>query len=72
VSGARIRSHHPLTRFFADLAPKEYPADHEVAAYVADRLMDLVHADHLYRIRNACGKRLEEVCMRGGSSASGR
>jgi hypothetical protein len=32
-----------------------------LAAYVSDLLIDFVHADNLYRIRNCRGKRLEEV-----------
>ena len=40
---------------------KELPGDHEVAAYVGDLLVDFVHVDNLYRIRNCRGKRLEEV-----------
>ena len=35
--------------------------DHEVAAYVASLLIDFVHVDHLYRIRNCRGKPLQEV-----------
>jgi hypothetical protein len=33
----------------------------EMTAYVGDLMIDFVHVDHLYRIRNARGKRLEEV-----------
>jgi hypothetical protein len=40
---------------------KELPEDREVAAYVGDLLVDFVHVDNLYRIRNCRGKRLEEV-----------
>ena len=57
----RISPDHPLRRLFAGLVAKELPADHEVAAYVANLLIDFVDADHLYRIRNSRGKRLEEV-----------
>jgi hypothetical protein len=56
-----ISSDHPLRRLFADLVAKELPVDHEVRAYVANLLIDFVHVDHLYRIRNSRGKRLEEV-----------
>jgi hypothetical protein len=61
VSRVRISSQHPLRRLFTELVWREIPADQEVAAYVADLLIDFVHADQLYRIRNARGKRLEEV-----------
>ncbi len=57
----RISPNHPLRRLFADLVAKELPADREVAAYVANLLIDFVHVDQLYRIRNTRGKRLEEV-----------
>jgi len=57
----RIRPDHPLRRLFGDLVGKELPGDHEVAAYVANLLIDFLHVDHLYRIRNSRGKRLEEV-----------
>ena len=32
-----------------------------MAAYMGDLLIDFVHVDNLYRIRNCRGKRLEEV-----------
>jgi hypothetical protein len=43
------------------LVTKEVRGDQEVAAYVGDLLIDFVHVDNLYRIRNARGKRLKEV-----------
>src|SRR5581483_565234 len=52
---------HPLRRLFANLVIRDLPVDSEIAAYVADLLIDFVHVDRLYRIRNARGKRLEEV-----------
>jgi hypothetical protein len=57
----RISPNHPLRRLFAALVAKELPGDHEVAAYVGDLLLDFVHVENLYRIRNCRGKRLEEV-----------
>ena len=57
----RISPNHPLRRLFADLVTKELPADREVVAYVANLLIDFVRVDHLYRIRNSRGKRLEEI-----------
>jgi hypothetical protein len=60
-SSSRISANHPLRQLFAGLVVREMPADREVAAYVADLLVDFVHVDHLYRIRNCGGKRLEEV-----------
>jgi len=56
----RISPNHPLRGLFADLVAKELPWDQEVAAYVGDLLIDFVHVENLYRIRNCRGKRLEE------------
>jgi hypothetical protein len=56
-----ISPNHPLRRLFADLVREELPWDKEVAAYVGGLLIDFVHAENLYRIRNCRGKRLEEV-----------
>ncbi|PYT82025.1 MAG: hypothetical protein DMG40_06865 [Acidobacteria bacterium] len=44
-------------RFFADVGLEEP----EVATYVSGMLADFAHIDNLYRIRNAQGKRLEDV-----------
>ncbi|MCL4401655.1 MAG: hypothetical protein M1436_03185 [Acidobacteria bacterium] len=57
----RIRPDHPLRRLFNNLVERELPADPEVATYVADLLAGFVHVDDLYRIRNARGRRLEDV-----------
>lgn len=59
--GSRISINHPLHRLFGSLVARQLPADREIADYVADLLVDFVHVDHLYRIRNCRGKRLEEV-----------
>jgi hypothetical protein len=56
-----VSQDHPLRRLFAGLVAKEFFADREINAYVTDLLVDFVHVDHLYRIRNSRGKRLEEV-----------
>src|SRR5690348_9230147 len=56
-----ISANHPLRRLFAELVAKELPGDREVAGYVGNLLIDFVHVDHLYRLRNCRGKRLEEV-----------
>ena len=52
---------HPLRRLFNELVARELPGDREMIAYVSEVLIDFVDVDHLYRIRNARGKRLEEV-----------
>ena len=56
-----ISPSHPLRRLFTELVAQELAADHEVAVYVTNLLMDFVDVDQLYRIRNARGQRLEEV-----------
>jgi hypothetical protein len=56
-----ISSTHPLRRLFAGLIAKEIPADPEMAAYISELLVDFAHADRPYPIRNARGKRLNEV-----------
>lgn len=56
-----ISAHHPLRSLFSELVARDLPADREVIVYVGNLLIDFVHVDHLYRIRNARGKRLEEV-----------
>jgi len=62
VSGSNtISPNHPLRRLFAELVEREFGADRELAAYVAGLLVDFTHVDRLYRVRNARGKRLEEV-----------
>ena len=56
----RISAGHPLRLLFSDLVRKELSGP-EVAAYVANLLVDFVDVDRLSRIRNCRGKRLEEV-----------
>jgi hypothetical protein len=61
LTGSRVSANHPLRQLFTGLAARQLPADRELASYVSDLLIDFVHLDHLYRIRNCRGKRLEEV-----------
>ncbi len=56
-----ISADHPLRRLFSELVTRNLSTDHEVVVYVGNLLIDFVRVDHLYRIRNARGKRLEEV-----------
>src|SRR5262245_27459266 len=55
-STSRISPNHPLRRLFADLVGRELTWDREVTAYVSNLLVDFVHVDNLYRIRNYRGK----------------
>jgi len=62
----RVRPDHPLNRYFRELLGKHLAQsagldDPEINEYVATLLVDFTHVDHLYRIRNARGKRLEDV-----------
>ncbi len=62
----RISADHPLSRLFRDLVRRHFfheahIADPEIAAYVSGVLVDFTNADNLYRIRDARGRRLEDV-----------
>jgi len=57
---------HPLRKLFGELVARRFYGDarireSRIAGYVSDLLTDFTHADNLYRIRNARGKRLEDV-----------
>jgi hypothetical protein len=61
-----IRKDHPLYRLFEELVERHLIRsagmnDIEAARYVAAVLLEFTHADNLFRVRNAAGKRLEEV-----------
>ena len=62
----RAGSDHPLNHLFTELVQKHLVRsagidDREMAAYIASLLVDFTHVDNLFRIRNARGKRLEDV-----------
>jgi len=57
---------HPLRQLFGELVRRHFVHgvqlhDPEVAEYVTGVLTDFTHVDNLYRIRNARGRRIEEV-----------
>jgi hypothetical protein len=57
---------HPLFRLLAELTQRNFTAnlgwpDTEVIRYLTEVLVDFVHVDRLYRIRDARGRRVEEV-----------
>src|SRR5438874_7421662 len=61
-----ISGNHPLRALFAELVQRHLTEaaqmnDQQVAQYIADLLVNFAHVDSMYRIRNAKGKRLEEV-----------
>jgi len=64
--GTGVPPGHPLQRLFAGLTERNFGLhlgwrDPEVIRYVTDVMTDFVHIDRLYRIRNAQGRRVEEV-----------
>jgi hypothetical protein len=57
---------HPLRHFFAEVVRRRFDADlsmrdPRLAGYVSGLLVDFTHADSLYRVRDARGRRLEDV-----------
>lgn len=61
-----ISANHPLRKLFAELIQRHLVRaarldDPQIAGYVGDVLVTFTHVNNLYRIRNARGKRLEEV-----------
>ena len=56
-----ISRDHPLRRLFRELGRRHFQDDPRIAEYVCGLLIDFVHIDNLYRIRNSGGKRLDEV-----------
>ena len=57
---------HPLRRFFNDMVARRFDADlrlpdPRLAAYVSGLLVHFTHVDHLCRVRDARGRRLEDV-----------
>ena len=61
-----ITPDHPLRRLFAGLVEHAFctevgMCDPALTGYVADMLVDFTHVDRLHAVRNAQGKRLEQV-----------
>jgi hypothetical protein len=66
IDATRISTDHPLRKLFYELVRRHLVRgaqvyDPEVAEYVSGVLTDFIHVDNLYRIRNARGRRLDEV-----------
>ena len=64
--GHTVGRDHPLRRFFDDMVGRRFEADvrlHDprLAAYLSGLLVDFTHVDNLYRVRDARGRRLEDV-----------
>lgn len=63
---AGISANHPLRKLFAELVERHLVEAAQldridVARYIAGLLVDFTHVDNLYRVRDARGKRLEDV-----------
>ena len=61
-----ISPNHPLRSLFTELIEKRLLGtaqleDHRIADYVAGLLLDFCHVENVYRIRDAKGRRLEDV-----------
>ena len=61
-----IPREHPLRQLFGELVRRHFVRgvqlhDSDVAEYVTGILTDFTHVDHVYRIRNARGRRVEEI-----------
>ena len=57
---------HPLRRFFDELVGRRFERDvrlpdPRLAGYVSGLLVEFTHVDNLYRVRDARGRRLEDV-----------
>lgn len=62
----QVSSNHPLRRLFTSVVRRRFYddaqlRDSDVAGYVSALLTEFVHVNSLYNIRNAKGKRLEDV-----------
>ena len=57
---------HPLRHFFTEIVGRRFESDvrlpdPRLAAYVSALLVEFTHVDNLYRVRDARGRRLEDV-----------
>jgi len=62
----QIPSDHPLRKLFRELVVRRYYGDAQVrdadiARYVSELLVEFAHVRNLYKIRDARGRRLEDV-----------
>jgi hypothetical protein len=61
-----VSDDHPIRGLFQSLVSRAFQghlglSDPELSRYIGDVLVDFIHRDHIYRIKNAEGRRLEEV-----------
>jgi hypothetical protein len=61
----QVPGDHPIRQMFRSLTEMSFEQialrDHELIRYVADLLVEFVHVDNLYRLRDEHGKRLEHL-----------
>jgi hypothetical protein len=61
----QVPPHHPLHHMFRMLTEMSFDQidlhDSDLVSYVADLLVEFVHVDALYRLRDAQGRRLEHL-----------
>jgi hypothetical protein len=62
----QVSSDHPLRRLFANAVTRRFYddahlRDSDITGYVSALLADFAHVNNLYKIRDARGKRLEDV-----------
>ena len=63
---SRIPEHHPLRRLFNALTERSFAEtlgwpDLNITQYVSNLLVEFTHTDHVYKIRNAQGARLDTI-----------
>ncbi len=61
-----LTENHPLRQLFADLVQRRFLEEMQLrsrrlTAYIVDLLVDFTRTENLYRIRNAQGRRLDDV-----------
>ncbi|MFQ6047980.1 MAG: hypothetical protein ACE5K7_01280 [Phycisphaerae bacterium] len=64
--GKAIPAHHPLGRFFRGLVEQTFyvdlgMCDPQLAGYLSGLLTQFVHIDQIFALRNATGRRIEDV-----------
>lgn len=61
-----VGRYHPLRELFSELVRRHFYSvaqirNQQVASYVSELLVDFTHANNLYKIRDARGRRLDDV-----------
>ena len=65
VSAMQVPSDHPVRQTFHALTERgsqqSQLSDQEIHKYLSNLLVDFIHVDHLYKVRDGDGKRLEYI-----------